>query len=258
MPMVLLVFGQTVYFSWFGTEIFAGTVEGVAWMPDFGTSFYWMMATLSVSVHPDELIPAYQASRIQGMFFIFFNIFCVLLMLSLLTALFYTSYKNQFTFFIQKNKINREQYLVPMFYDKNFCESENGELTKVEAYKLFIHIHGLILNTPETMESHYEEIEQWEFEYIFTKVDNDKSGKFKMKEFIYLMMAYENWAYESKELRLKKMLFDEDFIKQEYPHPTKQWWFRWINSVKHEFIINIVVTLNLISLFIENDSSSQL
>lgn len=68
-------------------------------------------------------------------------------------------------------------------------------------------------------------------------------------------MAYENWAYESKALRFKKMLFDEDFIKQEYPNPTKQWWFRWVNSVKHEFIINIVVTLDLIALFIENGDS---
>lgn len=145
-----------------------------------------------------------------------------------------------------------------MFYDKKFCATENGELTKEEAYKMFIHIHGLIQNTPETLEEHYEEIEQWEFEYIFTKIDEDKTGKFKINEFKYMMMAYENWHYESTTLRKNKMLYDEEFINSEYPNPYKKWWFRWMQSVWHEFIINIIVTLDIIALFIDTKSTEGL
>lgn len=95
-PMVLFIIAYMLYFSWIGQRLFSGSIEGTEHFGSFGNSFFSMLVCMTTSNFPDVMLPAYNMSRVYGLFFIIYLIFGLFLMMNLLLAIFYSNFKQRF------------------------------------------------------------------------------------------------------------------------------------------------------------------
>jgi len=100
-----------MYFAWMGQCIFGGTPEGVQFFNSFGDAFFNMLVLMTTSNFPDVMLPAYQTSRWNCLFFLSYLIFGLFLMMNLLLAVFYSNFKDRFEKNIQKKDDKRSEYL---------------------------------------------------------------------------------------------------------------------------------------------------
>ena len=110
-PMTIILVVYIMYFAWMGQCIFGGTPEGVQYFNSFGDAFFNMLVLMTTSNFPDVMLPAYQTSRWNCLFFLSYLIFGLFLMMNLLLAVFYSNFKDRFEKNIQKKDDKRSEYL---------------------------------------------------------------------------------------------------------------------------------------------------
>lgn len=72
LPMFLFILIFVVYYSWMLNRMFSGTVQGVQYFDGFGNGFYSMLVLMTTANYPDVMLPAYQLSCFNCLFFIVF------------------------------------------------------------------------------------------------------------------------------------------------------------------------------------------
>lgn len=126
MPMVLFILVYILYFSWMLQRWFSGTLEGVQYFSTFGDSFFNMLVLMTTSNYPDVMLPAYQISRWNCLFFITYLVLGLFLMMNLLLAIFYSNFKSRFEENLGSLEDDRSKYLMEQF--KKFG-GDKGHLT---------------------------------------------------------------------------------------------------------------------------------
>ena len=96
LPMVILLFVFIFYFSCIGKYIFAGTLQGVQYMNDLGDSAFNMMVLMTTSNYPDVMLPAYQQSRHNFIFFGTYILLGMFFIMNLMLAIIYSNFKSYF------------------------------------------------------------------------------------------------------------------------------------------------------------------
>lgn len=94
--MVAFIGVYILYFSWMGQRLFSGTLEGVQYFSSFGDSVFNMMVLMTTCNHPDIMLPAYQISRVNAIFFVTYLVVGLFLLMNLLLAIFYSNFKLRF------------------------------------------------------------------------------------------------------------------------------------------------------------------
>jgi hypothetical protein len=141
LPMVIFIIVYVLYFSWMGMCLFSGTLEGTTYFNNYANSVFNMLVLLTTSNFPDIMLPAYQISRLYGIFFISFLLVGLFLVMNLLLAILYSNYKAKFEQGIIKTSHVRLDY----FYGRFNIYGEKREfLTQNETYLLFMDIHSLV------------------------------------------------------------------------------------------------------------------
>jgi len=155
-PMVIFIVLYILYFSSMGQRLFAGTLEGVLYFPNFTSSVFNMLVLLTTSNYPDIMLPAYQRWRPSCIFFIFYLIIGLFLIMNLLLAIFYSNFKIRFRQKVENNNEKRSEYLLKEFI--KYGGKQKGYLNKDEMYTFFLVIHNLVILkledvTPVTMQA---------------------------------------------------------------------------------------------------------
>jgi hypothetical protein len=132
LPMVSLIVIFILYYSWLGQRIFSGTLEGVTYYSSFSDSVWNMLVLMTTSNFPDVMLPAYHKSRMACIYFITYMVLVYFLMMNLLLATFYSTYKSRFERKIEDTQQRRSDYLY-----KLFTEIANGK------DMLFCRVYGL-------------------------------------------------------------------------------------------------------------------
>lgn len=238
MPMVLFIIVYMLYFSWMGQRLFSGTLEGVQYFDTFGDSFFNMLVLMTTSNFPDVMLPAYQISRLNALFFIIYLLLGLFLMMNLLLAIFYSNFKLRFEQNLEKSDEDRSDYLFKQFMRFG---GDKGFLTQKESYKMFMMIHGLATGTNQEIEdeevelgrnssmngsgfnqnmkqstrtSRKRDISIRQFDYIYkNKIEQqlEEKGKFKFTDLNLLLNGYEYWRYENINKQTFKQL-DQDGV----------------------------------------------
>ncbi len=94
--MVLFIIFFILYFAWLGGRIFKGTLEGVESFDSFGDSAFNLLVLLTTANFPDFMLPAYEQSRLNSLFFIVFLVVGLFLLMNMLLAIFYSNYKKRY------------------------------------------------------------------------------------------------------------------------------------------------------------------
>ena len=92
LPMVIFIMVFVYYFSWMGSRLYSGTIEGVQSFSNSQDAFFYMFVLLTTSNNPDVWLPSYNQGRINSIFFILFLVVGLFLLMNLLLAIFYSSY----------------------------------------------------------------------------------------------------------------------------------------------------------------------
>ena len=142
--MVIFIMIYILYFAWMGQRLFSGTLEGVQYFGQIGDSFFNMLVLMTTSNFPDIMLPAYQRSRLNAIYFLVYLILGLFLMMNLLLAIFYSNFKTRFAEKIDKSEKKRSLYLYEQFTK---IGGNKDYLTEFETYKLFVVIHCLITQT---------------------------------------------------------------------------------------------------------------
>lgn len=140
MPMVLFIVVYMLYFSWMGQRLFSGTLEGVQYFGSFGDSVFNMLVLMTTSNFPDIMLPAYQISRWNALFFLSYLVIGLFLLMNLLLAIFYSNFKNRFEEKLGKQDEERSDFLHLEFMKFG---GDKGYLDQKETYKMFMMTHGL-------------------------------------------------------------------------------------------------------------------
>jgi len=220
--MVLFIIIYIMYFAWMGQRLFSGTLEGIQFFGSFQDAFFNMLVLMTTSNFPDIMLPAYQRSRLNCLYFIIYLILGLFLMMNLLLAIFYSNFKNRFERKLLKSEQRRSDYLYSMFQE---LAQGKDHLNQQELYLMFVRIHGLAtltdqdlkqsdlesLSTPKefasrrtTMKAQSKkvDIQYKQFEYIFgnrIKPNLADPAKFRWNDLNLLLNAYEFWRFENKQ-----------------------------------------------------------
>lgn len=114
-PMVIFIMVFVYYFSWMGSRLYSGTIEGVQSFSNSQDSFFYMFVLLTTSNNPDVWLPAYHSSRKNFVFFGMFLIVGLFLLFNLLLAIFYSSYQEKADDDNEGNKEDRNNFLFTLF-----------------------------------------------------------------------------------------------------------------------------------------------
>lgn len=158
MPMGIFIFGYVIYYSWMGQKLFAGTLQGVLYMEDFGDSFFNMFVLMTTSNYPDIMLPAYGENRLYFVFFGSYLLIGLFLIMNLLLAIVYSNFKARFEEHVESREKSRALFLSKRFFEiieeGNEYLRSNGRqdeidpnrdyLTKCEMYKFFMTIHSIV------------------------------------------------------------------------------------------------------------------
>ena len=183
MPMVLFILVYILYFSWMLQRWFSGTLEGVQYFSTFGDSFFNMLVLMTTSNFPDVMLPAYQISRWNCLFFIIYLVLGLFLMMNLLLAIFYSNFKSRFEENLGSLEDDRSKYLMEQF--KKFG-GDKGHLTQKETYKMFMMIHGLATLTNQEIEDSDEDMNRSQSMGDSQNIKPQKKRDISLKQFDYL------------------------------------------------------------------------
>jgi len=147
--MVLFIVIFMLYYSWMGQRLFSGTLEGVQYFDTFGDSFFNMLVLMTTSNYPDIMLPAYQRSRLYGIYFISYLVIGLFLLMNLLLAIFYSNFKSRFEGQIENSQEKRTEFLTNEFKKH---AGEKGYLNKRETYRMFLMIHELATLTDQHLD----------------------------------------------------------------------------------------------------------
>lgn len=118
--ILMIIFSYIIYFSLLGFALFEAQSlygDGHDYFPDIGLSIFNMYVLFTTSNFPDIIFPFYKVSNSTVFFFIGFLFFGLYLLLNLMLAVFYNSYRHQ----IEK-KINKYDKLRAEFLEKEFAK----------------------------------------------------------------------------------------------------------------------------------------
>lgn len=93
LPMVTFIMVFVYYYSWVGSRLYSGTIEGVQSFKNGQDAFFYMFVLLTTSNNPDVWLPSYNEDRTNSLFFLSFLIIGLFLLMSLLLAIFYSKYQ---------------------------------------------------------------------------------------------------------------------------------------------------------------------
>ena len=96
LPMVIFITMYILYFSWVGNLFYKGTVQGVRFMNSFTESAWNMLICMTTSNYPNVMLPAYQSSRFNFFFFFCYLVIGLFLIMNLLLAIIYSTYKQHY------------------------------------------------------------------------------------------------------------------------------------------------------------------
>ena len=113
--MVLFIIIYVFYFAWMGNRLFAGTIEGVESFTNLDDSFFYMFVLLTTSNFPDIMLPSYNQSRQNAIFFILFLIIGLFLLMNLLLAIFYSAYQEKVDLALDHFRERRNHFLLHLF-----------------------------------------------------------------------------------------------------------------------------------------------
>lgn len=85
-----------LYFSWMGNLFYKGTVQGVRFMNTFTDSAWNMLICMTTSNYPNIMLPAYESSRFNFIFFLVYLVCGLFLIMNLLLAIIYSTYKQHY------------------------------------------------------------------------------------------------------------------------------------------------------------------
>lgn len=113
--ILLVILSYIVYFSllgfaFFNQELIYGD-DGVDYFRDVPMSIFNMYVLFTTSNFPDVLFPFYKVNNWTSLFFIGFLFFGLYLLLNLMLAVFYNSYRRQIEKKIQKHDKLRKEFL---------------------------------------------------------------------------------------------------------------------------------------------------
>jgi len=224
--------------------LFRGTPEGIENFSTFGESAFGLLVLLTTANFPDFMLPAYQVSRLNCIFFISFLIFGLFLLMNLLLAIFYSNYQLRFQQQINSFVEERNNYLIEKFteLDKN----GKGYLSKDECYLIFQDIRSL---DQSIMDQDIQQVQPEHFEHMYTLIDESGDGKIHLDEFIKIFEVFELYKYETG----KKSLFTDSGqkVSSELSRETlKERMKSVIESIQYEFIVNVISVVNILALTI--------
>ena len=147
LPMVIFIVMYILYFSWMGNLFYQGTVQGVRFMNTFTESAWNMLICITTSNYPNVMLPAYQSSRFNFVFFLFYLICGLFLILNLLLAIIYSTYKQHYEQSLENVEDTRAEFLFRKF---NEISEGNEFLTQCQMYQFFVLIHGLVSGNDES------------------------------------------------------------------------------------------------------------
>ena len=140
-------------------------------MNNVSDSFYNMLVLMTTSNYPDVMMPAYQMSRMNFLFFGTFLLLGMFTIMNLMLAIIYSNFKNYFELAIEDMEEIRSNYFAEKF--KLYSGGEDY-LDEIQMYKTFILINALTLGD----DSDQIDKEQEEFiEAEFSKSDENTAGK---------------------------------------------------------------------------------
>lgn len=125
--ILMIICAYIVYFSFFGFALFeskrAYGSEGSEYFPNVSLSMFNMYVLFTTSNFPDIIFPFYRKNNWTVLFFIGYLFFGLYLLLNLMLAVFYNSYRHQIDKKIQKYDELRKEFLKKEF-EKHTADSQ--------------------------------------------------------------------------------------------------------------------------------------
>lgn len=188
--MVLFIIFYIFFFAALGLRIFRGTLEGVESFDTLGDAAFNLLILLTTANFPDFMLPAYEASRINCLFFIAFLIVGLFLLMNMLLAIFYSNYKKRYDNTLETFNEERSNYLEEKFNE--YDVGAKGYLDKDDTYKMMLEVYNL-----DDSKSSEFEITPELFEKMFRSLDLNLSGHITREEFQRIFEVYELYKYST-------------------------------------------------------------
>ena len=97
--ILMIIFAYIIYLSLFGYALFESKKsygeEGVVYFPNISLAIFNMYVLFTTSNFPDIIFPFYKKNNWTVLFFIGYLFFGLYLLLNLMLAVFYNSYRHQ-------------------------------------------------------------------------------------------------------------------------------------------------------------------
>lgn len=119
--VLICIFSYVTFFGIAGYFIFRSDFEGYAIFISPGESLYSMMILLTTANFPDVMLPAYNADRINVLFFLAYLIVGLYFLQNILLAIIFDNYKKRITKRVEDRTENRVENILK-YFDK--CDRE--------------------------------------------------------------------------------------------------------------------------------------
>jgi len=93
LTVIATIFAFISFFAFAGYFLFQGKFEGSLNFDTLGNSYYNMHILLTTANFPDVMLPAYNSSRANSLFFLFFLTFGLYFLMNVLLAVVFENYK---------------------------------------------------------------------------------------------------------------------------------------------------------------------
>lgn len=115
--VITTIFAFISFFAFAGFFLFQGKFEGVLNFDTLGDSYYNMHILLTTANFPDVMLPAYNSSRANSLFFLTFLTFGLYFLLNVLLAVIFENYKSRIEERVIRHRERRFEY-IEKYYDK--------------------------------------------------------------------------------------------------------------------------------------------